>query len=181
MRLKVLYKNLILFVFTACIILVCFALVIHAIFPRKYNKEVTAICDNVSISPNLVFALIKAESSFKKDATSQKGAIGLMQIMPDTASYVSDLFFAGERFDLYDEKDNIIIGVTYLLYLFNKFEDKKTVLCAYNAGEGRVYEWLQNHEYSYDGKTINYIPFEETKSYVEKIIRYEKFYDKLYK
>ena len=103
-----------------------------------------------------------------------------MQIMPDTASYVSELYFAGENVDLTNEKQNILIGVTYLIYLNNKFEDKKTALAAYNAGEGRVYEWLENKDYSLDGKTLYSIPFKETENYVKKVIQREKFYNLFY-
>ena len=152
----------------------------HAIFPKKYLNEVNSACEDTKISNSLILAIIKTESSFAKDKVSSKGAIGLMQIMPDTAKYVSDLFFAGETFDLKNERENILIGVTYLLYLFKKFEDKKTALCAYNAGEGRVFDWLQNINYSSDGKSIDKIPYKETSSYVKKVIFYEKVYNLLY-
>ena len=152
----------------------------HAIFPKKYFTEVSSVCESTKISKNLVLAIIKTESSFDKDKVSSKGAIGLMQIMPSTATYVCDMYFAGESFDLKNQRENILIGVTYLNYLLEKFADKKTALCAYNAGEGRVLDWLKNINYSLDGKRIDKIPYKETSSYVKKVILYEKVYNLLY-
>lgn len=103
-----------------------------------------------------------------------------MQIMPDTANYVSKLFFGGEDFDLFCPKDNILYGVTYLLYLFKKFPDQTTALCAYNAGEGNVQNWLKEKAFSSDGKSLDKIPFEETRTYVERVTLYAKIYKVLY-
>ncbi len=103
-----------------------------------------------------------------------------MQIMPETANYVSKLYFGGENYDLYCPKDNILYGVTYLLYLFEKFPDQKTVLCAYNAGEGNVKTWLNEKAFSTDGKSLDKIPFEETRIYVKRVTLYAKFYKVLY-
>ena len=74
---------------------------------------------------------------------------------------------------------NIIYGCKYLKYLLNKFEDINTTLCAYNAGETRVRTWLKSN-YSTDGKTLNFIPFEETRKYVNKIQKNMKFYKKYF-
>ena len=111
---------------------------------------------------------------------SKKGAVGLMQIMPTTKDYISTLYFAGRDFDLYAPSDNLLLGVTYLIYLGEKFKNEKTALAAYNAGEGRVYEWLKNINYSLDGQSLQVIPFKETAEYVEKVFLYRKFYKFLY-
>ena len=68
-----------------------------------------------------------------------------------------------------------------LNYLFDKFENKKTALSAYNAGEGRVFTWLLNADYSTDGKGLNDIPFKETKLYVNKVLSRLEMYKLLYK
>ena len=180
MRLKIFKNKILIFSLIACIFASVSLALVRAIFPRKYYNNIVSVCDGTSIDPNLVLAIIKTESSFNNDKISPKGAIGLMQIMPETATYVSDLFFAGEQIDIEKENENILVGVTYLIYLFNKFKDKKTALAAYNAGEGRVYEWLENKDYSLDGKSLYFIPFKETSSYVEKVIRREKIYNLLY-
>ena len=103
-----------------------------------------------------------------------------MQIMPSTANYVSELYFGSKDFDLFNPNHNLLIGITYLSYLFDKFENKKTALSAYNAGEGRVFTWLLNNDYSTDGKTLNNIPFKETRLYVEKVFNRLELYKLLY-
>ncbi|MBQ7372956.1 MAG: lytic transglycosylase domain-containing protein [Clostridia bacterium] len=153
----------------------------YAVFPCKYKTQVYAICAKTNIPPELVFAIIKTESSFNEEKISSKGAVGLMQIMPDTANYVSDLYFGGKNFDLFYPDDNILIGVTYLIYLFDKFEDKKTALSAYNAGEGNVNAWLSDDKYSTDGKSLNYIPFKETEEYCKKVLKRTQIYKILYR
>lgn len=179
MRLKG-FKIKLFLIFTACFVAVLLPLTLYAVFPCKYKSEVYSIVDGTNIPPQLTFAIIKAESSFKKDKISSKGAVGLMQIMPDTANYVSKLFFGGEDFDLFCPKDNILYGVTYLLYLFKKFPDQTTALCAYNAGEGNVQNWLKEKAFSSDGKSLDKIPFEETRTYVERVTLYAKIYKVLY-
>ena len=180
MRLKIFKNKILIFSLIACILASVSLALVRAIFPRKYYNKIVSVCDDTSIDPNLVLAIIKTESSFNNDKISHKGAIGLMQIMPETATYVSDLFFASKEFNLKNENENILIGVTYLIYLFDKFEDKKTALAAYNAGEGRVYEWLENLDYSANGKTLDSIPFKETSIYVKKVLKREKIYNLLY-
>ena len=180
MRLILFKSKILISICLACIIAIFSIVSVRAIFPRKYYSEILSICEGTSIPPNFVLAIIKTESSFDKDKISSKGAVGLMQIMPETANYVSELYFAGENFDLKSERENILIGVSYLIYLFDKFEDKKTVLSAYNAGEGRVYDWLDNSNYSKDGKTLFNIPFEETDNYVKRVLRFEKAYGLFY-
>ena len=152
----------------------------RVVFPKKHIAEIKSVCEDTKIPHSLVLAIIKTESSFESSKISSKGAIGLMQIMPETANYVADLFFAGEEINLFDVKQNILIGVTYLVYLYKKFDNIKTVLAAYNAGEGRVNDWLKNTQYSLDGKTLIAIPFEETATYVKRVLLYQKFYKFLY-
>ena len=172
-KLKVKLLCVILSVFTLATS--CFALV-NTFFPRKYLSEISAFCEGLKIEPALILAIVKTESSFKKDKVSDKGAIGLMQIMPDTAKYISDTFFAGENYDLFDEKTNLLFGITYIKYLYEKFPQTSLMLCAYNAGEGRVNSWLNKKEYSKDGKSLSNIPFKETKNYLKKVNLYFKIY-----
>ena len=146
-------------------------------------------CD---LKPSLVFAIIKAESKFDANAKSSAGAVGLMQIRPSTASYVETMiskntenaahqnnpissFFSlhqtNEEFEktLFDPKTNIKLGTRYLKYLIDKFQVLNTAICAYNAGETVVKTWLENNEYSFDGKSLKKIPFAETDRYLKKV------------
>lgn len=152
------------------------AIGIYAFFPCKYRNHIEKICNNTPIAPHLVYAVIRCESSFDINKVSNKGAVGLMQIMPKTSDYISKLYFADRQFNLFNPSDNVLLGITYLTYLFDKFKDEKVVLAAYNAGEGRVCEWLDTKEFSIDGKTLKVIPFKETANYVEKVLLYKNFY-----
>ena len=104
-----------------------------------------------------------------------------MQIMPKTANYVSELYFSNKKFDLFSPNENILIGVTYLDYLFKRFKNIKTALSAYNAGEGNVELWLCDVNFSLDGKTLKLIPFKETREYVDKVLKRIEIYKLLYK
>lgn len=112
---------------------------------RKYSKK-------YGVDFNLIKTVILVESNFNPSAVSPKGAIGLMQLLPDTA-----IRFGVD--DPYDPDQNIMGGTKYLKYLIKMFNgDLRLVLSAYNAGENLV-------------KRINRVPnYRETKKYVNKII-----------
>ena len=75
---------------------------------------------------------------------------------------------------------NIEMGCWYLRYLFDSFEVQEVVWAAYNAGHGRVRNWLADSQYSSDGKTLGTIPYKETKEYVQKMGKVYAAYRKLY-
>ena len=148
-------------------------------YPIDFKQEVFSACEEFSLSPTLVFAIIKVESDFNPNAVSNKGAVGLMQILPTTAEYIAKKLSVDE-YDLFEPKTNIRFGVWYLRYLLLRFEDYKTALCAYNAGEGKVASWLKKIEFSTDGRTLSTIPYPETEQYLKKIEKSLKNYVKLY-
>lgn len=162
-------KVIILFIF---IIIIFWGLntTIRFIAPIKYEDVVDKYAKKYKLEKELVLSVINAESRFKKDAISKKGAIGLMQIMPDTGAWLAEKMgiknFSKDM--LYDVDKNINMGCYYLSMLIEKFEDEKLALCAYNAGSTNVYRWLKNEKYSLDGN-IHTIPFQETDKYVKKI------------
>lgn len=143
-------------------------------FPLKYAENVKNNAARYNLDESLVFAVIKAESGFDKDKVSSKGAVGLMQIMPETAEYVSKEFFSGRKFDLTNPGDNIELGCFYLAYLAEKFDNREEILAAYNAGEGNVKLWKSRVTRSLSEEDI---PFPETKRYVNKVARYCKIYE----
>ena len=181
MLFKKLFKTLILIIISAFVFTSVTVVGAYAVFPCKYKNQVFSVCSKTQIKPELVFAVIKTESSFNQEKVSKKGARGLMQIMPSTANYVSELYFSNQSFDLFSPNENILIGVTYLDYLIKRFCDIKTALSAYNAGEGNVDIWLDDKNFSSDGKTLNYIPFKETREYVKKVFQRVEIYKLLYK
>ena len=152
-------------------------------FPLKYEKEILKYSREYDLDPSLVASIINAESSFKEDIVSKQGAIGLMQIMPQTAKYISNLMGENEFKTemLFDPEKNINYGCYYLKYLFARFENEKVSLSAYNAGEGNVSKWLKDEKYSDDGITLKSMPYYETLNYVEKIENGVNYYKDRFK
>ena len=153
--------------------------------PAEYASFVTEYAEKYRVPENLIYAVIKTESKFDSSAESSVGAVGLMQMMPDTFSWLTNDRL-GDRFSagmLYDPETNIKYGVYYLSWLYDRYADWDKALAAYNAGPGNVDEWLKDHEITdlESGKLQN-IPFKETREYVKKVNKalekYESLYDK---
>ena len=144
---------------------------------KKYSKE-------YNMDPYLIAAIINVESNFNKNAISSKDARGLMQIIPKTGEWAAGKLGI-ENFTvelLFDPETNIRIGIWYLDMLKNEFGDNiQLILAAYNGGSGNVSKWLQNEEYSEDGKELKKIPFKETEQYIEKVLKNYEVYKNVYK
>ncbi|MBB6713693.1 lytic transglycosylase domain-containing protein [Clostridium gasigenes] len=152
------------------------------VFPYKYSEYVDKFSEEYDIDPLLVLSVIKTESDFKEDALSIREAKGLMQIMDKTGEWagkeIGMNYFLPNM--LFDPKINIRMGCWYLANLESEFTDLDLVIAAYNGGSGHVKEWLENKEYSKDGKKLDYIPFPETKKYVDKVKTNYSIYKYLY-
>lgn len=122
-------------------------------------RHLLEVCQKHALKPALVLALIKAESSFKPHVVSNRGAIGLMQLMPDTAQYISKRWsvpYTDER-DLLNPFKNISLGVTYLAYLRDKYRGSlHHMLAAYNIGPGKVDKLIAENRFRVN-KTRPYI------------------------
>jgi soluble lytic murein transglycosylase len=128
---------------------------------------------NYDIDPTLLAAVIEQESKFRADAKSSAGAIGLMQLLPDTAKGIA-IHTGGSKFvlsDLYNPEINIRYGAWYLHHLMQRYGDEKTALAAYNAGQQNVDRWRA------EGKGIE---FPETRAYVDKVERLKGIYRRAY-
>lgn len=151
------------------------------IYPIKYEDYVVKYSQEYNVPQEYIYAVIYSESSFKEKAVSHAGAIGLMQIMPDTFDWLSRLMGENyEKEDVYKPEINIKCGVFYLSFLYNRFGNWDTAIAGYNAGHGRVSAWLCDTRYSDDGETLKYIPYQETNNYVKKVNKLKNIYLKLY-
>lgn len=153
----------------------------QSIYPEKYALFVEKYSEEYGLDKYRVYSLIKAESNFKQEVVSDKGAVGLMQLMPETAEEIAGKIglenFSVEK--LYEPDTNIRIGCYYLSFLVERYSgDYVSALAAYNAGYGNVDDWLAN--WQADKVEPEEIPFGETKKYVEKIEDYYNNYQKLY-
>ena len=157
-------------------------LIEKATYPIRYREYVERYAEENSLEPALVFAVIKAESSFRPEVVSSAGAIGLMQIMPRTAGKIAERFggeFSADA-DLYDPETNIMFGCALLRWMTDEFGNTDTVLAAYNAGWGNVTKWLADEAYSTDGATLHTIPFKETENFVKRVASAAEKYRELY-
>lgn len=153
-------------------------------FPYKYQEYVDKYSSQYNLDPLLVLAVIKTESKFDDDAHSHKNAVGLMQITVETGEWAANEMGYGtfSKEDLYNEEYNIRMGCWYLRRLNDTFnKDLDLTIAAYNAGPSNVQSWLIDEKYSSNGKSIDYIPFGETKKYVDKVNTYYHIYEYLYR
>lgn len=165
-------KKITLTIFVVLIILTAvFVGVFFLTFKTSYENIVETASKNYNIEKSLIYAVIKAESKFNDNAKSKANAIGLMQVKLSTANYMLELNneSALTENELFIPETNIKIGTQYLSYLINKFENLEVSICAYNAGETVVREWLNNKEYSQNGKILTAIPYAETANYLKKV------------
>lgn len=151
-------------------------------YPLKYEEIIRECSDEYGVDPYLVAAIICTESGFRSDAKSNKGAVGLMQIMPDTGEWLAGkIGLKGYNASmLEDPETNIALGSWYIKYLSDRFGgDMDLIAAAYNAGQNKVSEWLGDERYSRDGALIE-IPYEETDNYVKKVNTAYEIYKMLY-
>lgn len=154
--------------------------IIHKlIYPKKYSEYVTEYAKEFKIDENLVYSIIKAESKFKEDAISYKGAKGLMQISDITRDWAIEELELDE-INIFNPEINIRIGCWYLNKLYKEFGKLDLVIAAYNGGSGNVNKWLSNDDYSKDGNKLHNIPFKETSNYVQKVKKNYENYNKIY-
>ena len=117
---------------------------------------------------------------YKNTAESETGALGLMQLMPDTARWVAQQVGHGNYTDrqLKEPETNIELGTWYLGHLLKEFNgDEVQALAAYNAGRGHVESWLNENKWN---GMVDTIPFPETRSYVKAVLQYQQKYEALY-
>ena len=151
-------------------------------YPMKYSVTIEKVAEEYQISASLIASVANAESGFKEDAVSSKGAVGIMQIMPDTAKWLAEKMDVDYSEDmLKDAEYNIQMGAFYISYLKQIFSNQKTVLCAYNAGIGNVRQWLKDEKYSADGQSLKEVPLKATKNYVNRVLKNNYYYKNKYK
>jgi soluble lytic murein transglycosylase len=142
-------------------------------YPLHYEQIVRGHAKNYDLDPALLAAVIYQESKFQPDAKSSSGAIGLMQLTPQTAEGIA-IRTGGSRFrlsDLYNPEINVRYGSWYLRHLLDKYGDEKDALAAYNAGQRNVDEWRA------EGKGIQ---FPETRAYVKRVEHLKHVYASAY-
>lgn len=148
----------------------------------EYEDLIRQYAAENDIPPAYVASVIMAESSYRPEAVSSVNAQGLMQILPSTAEWIAGKF--GEEYAegcLFDPETNIRYGCWYLGFLMKRYDgDMRCSSSAYHAGQGTVDKWLEDPQYSSDGKTLNVIGFDSTDTYVKRVLKYYESYEEIY-
>ncbi len=155
--------------------------------PDEYSEAIEASAARHDVNPYLVAAVIDAESDWRADIVSEAGAVGLMQVLPETAEelrtegyvdlddVVGDTVANDPGASLSDPSVNIEYGTAYLRFLVERYHEVEPALAAYNAGIGNVDEWVEREEDIRDA-----IEFPETRHYVLRVARARDVYERLY-
>lgn len=130
-------------------------------FPIEYRNEILEWSAIYDLNPELVASVIRNESRFRPQAVSPVGAIGLMQIMPDTGAWIAQQLQLNKYSTAQLESPdlNIMLGTWYLRYLLDRFATVDAALMAYNAGPTNAQRWKGNLE----------LAFRDTQRYVRRI------------
>ena len=153
------------------------------VYPLKYSEIVEREADENGLDRALVYSVIKAESNFDPSAISHAGAMGLMQLTPETFEWVQTKMENSRELteeDLLDPEINIKYGCKLLSMLLGMYSSESTALAAYNAGIGTVGNWLKDPEISKDGETLDIIPYPETRKYTASVLKNYDIYRRLY-
>ena len=168
--------NLDAMVFTLLVAFLCGLLIFILTFDPSFlrpSKDVALIiqesAEREEISPYFLEAVILTESKFDKKAVSHVGAVGMMQLMPETAEWISEE--SGLPADsLSRPEENIPLGAWYLNYLLKLYRNNEVLaLAAYNAGRGHVDQWIEDYGWDEGFSKMDAIPFPETREFVKSV------------
>ncbi|EXX89526.1 lytic transglycosylase [Paenibacillus darwinianus] len=153
-------------------------------YPIRYSEDITVSAENNDVDPYLVAAIIRTETNFRTGKVSSKGALGIMQIMPETAQWIIERAeFSNVSLDDIRERADVGIelGAWYLHSLYKQFGGNPVAaVAAYNAGPGNVRGWLNKGVWDGRSETSDTIPFGETRHYVQRVMYYYNKYKTIY-
>lgn len=156
-------------------------------YPVRFEGEIRQAAGMYGMPPELIAAIVNTESGYDPMARSSVGAMGLMQIMPDTGRWIAGKFDedGGYRDDwLYTPEYSLKYGCWYVHFLLSRYDGSFTnTVAAYHAGQGAVDEWLKNPDLSRDGRVLTDFPetAHHTKNYVNKVRKAYDYYQKAYR
>ncbi|MDO4177637.1 MAG: lytic transglycosylase domain-containing protein [Phascolarctobacterium sp.] len=154
------------------------------VYMWDYQQDIITYSKKNNVDPFLVAAIIKNESHYDHKAKSPVGAIGLMQIMPETGQWIAKQMgikdFKTE--DLFTSRTNIRMGCWYVGELYHEFQGNMAlVMMAYNAGRGQTNIWMKENNWNYDFNHPENIPYPETREYVQRVLQDRDRYYLYYK
>jgi soluble lytic murein transglycosylase len=152
-------------------------------FPLAFGEDIRINAERNSLSPHLIHAIIREESSYRPDALSRAGAIGLMQLMPFTGNHLSKKAGLADYStrSLYEPGTNITMGSLYLKKLIEGNKGNLLLaIASYNAGPDVVSSWASRFGSGEMDEFIERIPYRETRNYVKRVLRSHRVYEILY-
>ena len=161
-------------------------------YPISYQTTIQQAAGLSNVNPLLVASVIRVESKFHTEDVSHAGAIGLMQLMPETALWIAQQMKSSGQADKYRitgttnadlavPEVNIRLGSWYLNYLYQRFQGNEVVaIAAYNGGPKRVQEWLDHGTWNGRLNTITDIPVGETRHFVDRVFYNYDLYKRIY-
>ncbi|MBR7024412.1 MAG: lytic transglycosylase domain-containing protein [Selenomonadaceae bacterium] len=157
------------------------------LYPFPYRSTLENYSSRWKVDKFLAVAVMKVESNFSVEAHSQSGAVGLMQIMPETAAWIAYQLgeppeeVADDIKNLREPETNIRYGTWYLAELESEFKGNDVLaLAAYNAGRGNVREWIEKNHWKENFSDVEKIPYAETRDYVKRVLHCREKYSELY-
>ena len=144
-------------------------------FPMPFDSQLQTNAKKNNIDVAWAYAIIRRESSFMPDAASHAGALGLMQLMPSTARYLTKNKV--KKNSLFNPNKNVELGTQYMRYLMDKMDNNRILVTAsYNAGWRKVKQWQPETGNMPLDLWIETIPYKETRNYVKAVLAYQQIY-----
>lgn len=153
------------------------------LYPFPYREKVEEVSSRYQVDKFLAVSVMKVESNFTEGAVSKSGAVGLMQIMPETANWIAVCLDEEPPSinELHNTDKNIRYGIWYLAELEDEFfYNDVLALAAYNAGRGNVRHWMEQGGWEKNFSDVDKIPYLETRQYVKKVLACREKYNELY-
>lgn len=150
------------------------------LYPTPYLEDVLKLAGEFNVPVQLIYSIMRAETYYRESLSSNVGALGLMQIMPQTFEKISK--FGGIKIkDPMNPYDSMKASVWYLSKLLKRFDNNLiAATAAYNAGPHNVSDWISR----YGGRDaylfVEMIPYKETRDYVKKVMRFYMIYSYIY-
>lgn len=160
----------------------CHSTLPYWLYPTPYYDQIVTQAEETELDPLLVLAIARVESGFNPDALSPVGAVGIMQLMPDTARWLAGRLgedYCADR--LSDVEYNIHLGTEYLRFLLDYWDgDINRAVASYNAGQAKVAEWLNSGLWDGTLDACDNIPYQETRDYLKRVLAVYQQYIELY-
>jgi soluble lytic murein transglycosylase len=143
-------------------------------YPIYWGDEINHYSTNYNLDSYLIISIIREESHFSPKSISRTGAVGLMQLMPSTASYIAskyDNISYHSRRELKNPNKNIELGTTYFTFIKTSLYNNVLAVAGYNGGPNAIKSWQIKNKYADLDEFVENIPYSETQTYVKKVYK----------